>query len=166
MFSLSCFRKKKKINWNERKKELIELCNKYRRKDGYPDCIVPGSGGKDSFYAAHKLKYEFNMNPLTITYSPHIYTTWGWDNFQSWIHSGFDNYLFTPNGKVHRLLTRLAIENIFHPFQPFIMGQMYFPPKLAVQLSIPLVFYGENPTEYGLNLTRTQSPRNLLNTLL
>ena len=89
------------------------------------------------------------MNPLTITYSPHIYTTWGWDNFQSWIHSGFDNYLFTPNGKVHRLLTRLAIENIFHPFQPFIMGQMYFPPKLAVQLSIPLVFYGENPTEYG-----------------
>ena len=72
MFSLSYFRKKK-INWNERKKELIELCNKYRRKDGYPDCIVPGSGGKDSFYAAHKLKYEFNMNPLTITYSHTFY---------------------------------------------------------------------------------------------
>ena len=150
--------KKKKINWNERKKELIELCNKYRRNDGYPDCIVPGSGGKDSFYAAHKLKYEFNMNPLTITYSPHIYTTWGWDNFQSWIHSGFDNYLFTPNGKVHRLLTRLAIENLFHPFQPFIMGQMFFPPKLAVQLSIPLVFYGENPTEYGNKSDEDKKP--------
>ena len=42
-----------------REKELTELCNKYRRSDGYPDCIAPGSGGKDSFYAAHKLKYEW-----------------------------------------------------------------------------------------------------------
>jgi len=41
------------------------------------------------------------------------------------------------------------VEKIFHPFQPFIMGQMYFPPKIAAKLGIPLVFYGENPTEYG-----------------
>ena len=73
----------------------------------------------------------------------------GLENFQSWIQSGFDNYLFQANGKVQRLLTRLALENIFHPFQPFIMGQMYYPPKIASMLDIPLVFYGENPTEYG-----------------
>ena len=85
------------------------------------------------------------MNPLTVTWAPHIYTDWGWKNFQSWIHSGFDNYLFTPNGRIHRLLTRLAVERLFHPFQPFIMGQMYFPPKIALKLGIPLVFYGENP---------------------
>ena len=53
------------------------------------------------------------------------------------IHSGFDNYLFTPNGRVHRLLTRLAVENLFHPFQPFIMGQMYYPPKMAANFNIP-----------------------------
>jgi N-acetyl sugar amidotransferase len=141
--------KKKMIDWTERERELRVLCDRYRRSDGKYDCIVPGSGGKDSFYAAHKLKYEFGMNPLTVTWAPHIYTDWGWKNFQAWMHSGFDNYLFTPNGRVHRLLTRLALEKIFHPFQPFIMGQMYFPPKLAAQLGIPLVFYGENPTEYG-----------------
>jgi hypothetical protein len=67
------------------------------------------------------------------------------------MHAGFDNYLFTPNGRVHRLLTRLALENLFHPFQPFIMGQMYYPPRMAAMLDIPLVFYGENPTEYGNN---------------
>jgi N-acetyl sugar amidotransferase len=111
--------------------------------------VVPGSGGKDSFYAAYKLKHEYGMNPLTVTWAPHIYTDWGWKNFQAWMHAGFDNYLFTPNGRVHRLLTRLALEQMFHPFQPFIMGQMYFPPKIAAQLGIPLVFYGENPTEYG-----------------
>jgi N-acetyl sugar amidotransferase len=70
---------------------------------------VPGSGGKDSFYAAHMLKHEYGMHPLTVTWAPHIYTDWGWKNFQSWIHAGFDNFLCTPNGRVHRLLTRLAV---------------------------------------------------------
>ena len=125
---------KKTIDWPERHRQLTALCDKYRRNDGHYDCLVPGSGGKDSFYAAHKLKYEFGMNPLTVTWAPHIYTDWGWQNFQAWIHAGFDNYLFTPNGRVHRLLTRLAIEKLFHPFQPFIMGQMYFPPRMAVQM--------------------------------
>ena len=141
--------KKQSIDWAARSKELGELCDRYRRDDGGYDCVVPGSGGKDSFYASHKVKYEYGMNPLTVTWAPHIYTDWGWKNFQSWLHAGFDNYLFTPNGRVHRLLTRLALEQMFHPFQPFIMGQMYFPPRIAAQLGIPLVFYGENPTEYG-----------------
>lgn len=141
--------RKAKVDWVARGQMLRELCDRYRRHDGGYDCLVPGSGGKDSFYAAHKLKYEYGMHPLTVTWAPHIYTDWGWKNFQAWIHAGFDNYLFTPNGRVHRLLTRLALEQMFHPFQPFIMGQMYFPPKIAAQLGIPLVFYGENPTEYG-----------------
>jgi N-acetyl sugar amidotransferase len=141
--------RKQKVDWAERERLLRELCDRYRREDGRYDCLVPGSGGKDSFFAAHKLKYTYGMHPLTVTWAPHIYTDWGWRNFQAWIHAGFDNYLFTPNGRVHRLLTRLALERMFHPFQPFIMGQMYFPPKLAAQLGIPLVFYGENPTEYG-----------------
>lgn len=141
--------KKRDIDWASRDAELRELCDRYRRDDGHYDCLVPGSGGKDSFYAAYKLKYEYGMHPLTVTYAPHIYTDWGWKNLQAWIHSGFDNYLFTPNGRVHRLLTRLALEQLFHPFQPFIMGQMYMPPKFAVKFDIPLVFYGENPSEYG-----------------
>ena len=137
------------IDWKERERELIDLCDRYRSKDGAYDCIVPGSGGKDSFYAAHMLKYNYGMRPLTITWAPNIYTPWGWGNFQRWIHAGFDNQLFTPNGRVHRLLTRLAVENLFHPFQPFTMGQKNLPPKLSVLYKIPLVFYGEPGAEYG-----------------
>jgi N-acetyl sugar amidotransferase len=150
--------RKAAIDWGARDRELRQLCDRYRRDDGSYDCLVPGSGGKDSFYAAHKLKYEYGMHPLTVTWAPHIYTDWGWQNFQAWMHSGFDNYLFTPNGRVHRLLTRLALENLFHPFQPFIMGQMYFPPRMAAKLGIPLVFYGENPTEYGNDAKENASP--------
>lgn len=141
--------KKQAIDWAQREKELQALCDEHRRTDGSYDCLVPGSGGKDSFYAAHVLKYKYNMNPLTVTWAPHIYTDWGWRNFQKWIHAGFDNYLCTPNGRVHRLLTRLAVEKLFHPFQPFILGQKSIAPRMALLHDIPLIFYGENEAEYG-----------------
>lgn len=147
------------IDWDDRRHMLEDLCNRYRSADGSYDCLVPGSGGKDSFYAAHRLKYEFGMHPLTVTWSPHIYTDWGWRNFQSWIHAGFDNVLHTPNGRVHRLLTRLAVENLFHPFQPFIIGQKSLAPKVALQHGIRLVFYGENEAEYGNPMIDAETAR-------
>ena len=72
--------KKRKINWLDREKQLKELCKRFRRSDGRYDVIVPGSGGKDSFLVAHELKYKYNMNPLTVTWAPHIYTDIGWEN--------------------------------------------------------------------------------------
>jgi len=147
---------KKNINWEKREKELIKLCNRYRKNDGQYDCIVPGSGGKDSFFAAHQLKYKYGMHPLTITWAPHIYTDWGWENMQSWIHAGLDNVLFTPNGLVHRLLTRLAVDNLFHPFQPFMIGQKALAPKMAILYETPLIFFGENEAEYGNPKADTQ----------
>jgi hypothetical protein len=62
---------------------------------------------------------------------------------------GFDNISFNQNGKVMKLLTRLSIENLFHPFQTFILGQKNLAPKLAAKFGIPLIFYGENEAEYG-----------------
>ena len=62
---------------------------------------------------------------------------------------GFDNYSFRRNGKVMKLLTKLSIENLFHPFQTFILGQKNLAPKFAAKFDIPLIFYGENEAEYG-----------------
>ncbi|MDC3234533.1 N-acetyl sugar amidotransferase [Candidatus Puniceispirillum sp.] len=152
-------RKKESIDWFEREAQLEELCGKYRKNDGSYDCIVPGSGGKDSFYASHILKTKYGMHPLTVTWAPHVYTDWGWKNFQSWIHAGHDNYLMTPNGRVHRLLTRLSTELLFHPFQAFMFGQKSLAPKMAALFDIPLVFYGENEAEYGNPIGDTESAK-------
>ena len=141
--------KNSEVDWSQREQELWELCDRFRSKDGSYDCLVPGSGGKDSFMQSHLLKEKFGMHPLTVTWAPHIYTEWGWKNFQAWLSAGFDNYLHTPNPRTHRLLTRLAVDNLFHPFQPFILGQKAFAPKIAAQFNIPLIFYGENEAEYG-----------------
>lgn len=138
------------VDWAARERELQEVCDRYRSRNGSYDCLVPGSGGKDSVYASHVLKTKYGMHPLTVTWAPHLYTDVGWHNFQGWVHkAGFDNFLFHPDGQVHRKLTALAYKNLLHPFQPFILGQKNYAPKMALRMRIPLVFYGENEAEYG-----------------
>lgn len=141
---------KEGINWQEREKELKDLLDQYRKNDGGYDCLIPGSGGKDSAYQAHVLKYKYGMHPLTCTWPPILYTNYGYENYKNWIEiGGFDNITFKQNGKVMKLLTSLSIENLFHPFQTFILGQKNMAPKLAANFGIDLVFYGENEAEYG-----------------
>ena len=140
---------KDNIDWGMREDELVALLDKHRKNDGSYDCLVPGSGGKDSAYQAHVLKYKYNMNPLTCTWPPILYTDYGLKNWKNWLDSGFDNISFYRNGKVMKLLTRLSIENLLHPFQTFILGQKNLAPKIAAQHGINLVFYGENEAEYG-----------------
>ena len=140
---------KDNIDWGMREEELVTLLDKNRKNDGSYDCLVPGSGGKDSAYQAHVLKYKYNMNPLTCTWPPILYTDYGLKNWKNWLDSGFDNVSFYRNGKVMKLLTRLSIENLLHPFQTFILGQKNLGPKIAAQYGINLVFYGENEAEYG-----------------
>lgn len=141
---------KNSIDWKSREEQLVKLLDKHRKNDGSYDCLVPGSGGKDSAYQAHVLKYKYGMNPLTITWPPILYTDYGYKNFKNWIDiGGFDNVSFNRNGKVMKLLTKLSIENLYHPFQTFILGQKNLGPKLAAKFGINLVFYGENEAEYG-----------------
>ena len=150
---------KKKIDWDQREDELAQLLNRFRRSDGRYDCIVPGSGGKDSGYVSHILKTKYKMNPLTVTWAPHQFTPIGFHNFQSWIGAGLDNFLVTPNGDLHRKLTRLAFLNLMHPFQPFIIGQRNVAPRFSVMMDIPLIFYGENAVEYGNSLADANDPK-------
>lgn len=141
---------KNDINWEEREKELLILLDKHRKSNGEYDCLVPGSGGKDSVYQSHILKYKYGMNPLTCTWPPILYTDYGYQNFKNWIEvGGFDNVTFKPNGQAMKVLTKLGILNLFHPFQTFILGQKNLAPKIAKNFGINLIFYGENEAEYG-----------------
>ena len=148
-----------KIDWKERQSLLKELCEKYRSRNGSYDVVVPGSGGKDSVFTSHILKHKYSMNPLTITWSPHQYTNIGWQNFQQWINAGFSNILLSPNGKLHRLLTKKAFLNLCHPFQPFIIGQKICGPKYAALHKVPFVMYGEHPSEYGDRIDEAFEPK-------
>jgi N-acetyl sugar amidotransferase len=147
------------INWKEREEKLFELLSPYRKNDGSYDVLVPSSGGKDSAFAAHVLKYKYKMNPLAVTWAPNMFTNAGWNNFNNLTRvGGIDSFLYTPNGKLHSYLTRLAFENLGHPFQPFIHGQKVIGPKMAQKFGIKLIMYGENQAEYGNPLEDNKNP--------
>lgn len=136
--------KKTGIDWEGRKSELTALLDRHRSKTGDYDVIVPCSGGKDSAVVAHRLKHEFGMRPLTVTWAPFLYTDIGRRNLDAFVASGFDNVTCTPNGQVHRRLARHCFELLGDPFHAFVLGQMAFPFRMALQSGIKLVFYGEN----------------------
>ena len=141
---------KKKINYKKREKKLLKLLEKHRGKHGEFDCIVPSSGGKDSCYAAHILKAKYGMSPLTVTWPPNLYTTYGYENFKNLLKVGkLSNISAKRNDNLMRLLTRLAVINLMHPFQPFMLGQKIYPIRVAIKMKIPLIFYGENEAEHG-----------------
>lgn len=152
--------KKNSINWTDREKELVTLLDKHRRDDGEYDVLVPCSGGKDAGYIVHELKHKYGMNPLSVTWAPHIYTDIGWQNLHNMTRIGdVANVLGTPSGKVHRKLTKLSFEILGDPFQPFIYGQTNYPLQVAVQHGISLIMYGENgEVEYGGDMKNAFKP--------
>ena len=143
-----------------REKELKDLLDKHRKSNGEYDVVVPSSGGKDSGMIAHRLKYEYNMNPLTITWAPIIYTDIGIQNIHNMSRVGnLANEIGTPPGDIHRILTRLSCDILGDPFQPFIYGQINYPLQAAIRYQIPLVMYGENgEVEYGGDMKNVNSP--------
>ena len=71
-----------KIDWKERERELKYFCEKYKNFKGQYNCLIGGSGGKDSAFQSHILKYKYGMRPLTVTWSPspYLYTDIGMES--------------------------------------------------------------------------------------
>jgi len=150
--------KNNKINWNDREKELLDLCDKFRKNNGEFDVLVPGSGGKDSILVAHQLKNKYKMNPLLCSWSPTMITEIGKKNLKAWIDIGFKIEFNKVNKELHRILTKLSFLNLCHPFQPFIIEQKNFAPKIAQKKNIQLVMFGEHDAEFGSDLERWDKP--------
>jgi N-acetyl sugar amidotransferase len=143
-------KKHNQFDWAARWRELEELADQVRSKDGSFDVIVPCSGGKDGSFVAHTLKTKLGLTPLTVTWAPLRPTQRGRDNLDMFVQSGFNHIMGTPNPEVTRRLTRDSLNQLGDPFQPFIYGQTNFPMKVAVDYGISLIMYGENgEVEYG-----------------
>ncbi|MFL2541242.1 MAG: HisA/HisF-related TIM barrel protein, partial [Candidatus Latescibacterota bacterium] len=67
--------------WDERLEQLCKAIEdgSRRNKSSY-DCIIPVSGGKDSYFQVHTIKRKLGYNPLLVTYHGNNYTTVGWRN--------------------------------------------------------------------------------------
>ena len=134
------------VDWKERFEELKSLCKRYRRQDGYYDCIVAVSGGKDSHFLTYMMKERMGMNPLLVCVAdPFTPTAAGVHNLRNLGESfGCDNVVFNMSIDLFRRVTRIAFEELGEPLR-FIEAAIYtIPLKYAVAFNIPLIVYGEN----------------------
>ena len=154
------YEQRRTINWEERRKELTDLCEKYKREDGYYDCLIPVSGGKDSHFLVYTLKEKMGMNPLLITVGdPFTKTEAGLKNFRNLGDIfGCDHILFNLSIDLFRRVTRIAFEEFGEPLR-FIEAAIYTVPlKMAIKFGIPLVVFGENSAyEYGTTYKESYS---------
>lgn len=138
------------INWEERKVELMQVLERFRNKNSTNyDCIVPVSGGKDSTYQAVKL-LDWGMNPLCITSTTCMLTDIGRTNIENLKNLGIDYIEYSTNPKVRHKINRLGLRQIGDISWPEHLTIFTIPVRMAVQMNIPLLVWGENSqNEYG-----------------
>lgn len=141
-----------KIDYNSRKDFLKKLCDEHRKDDGSYDCIIPVSGGKDSFFQAFAMKYEFKMHPLLVCVTdPFTHTPEGQHNYEQ-IAKSFQCDTITARLDPTRI-ARSSLQTLinFGSTNWEIDKAIYaWPLQIAINQGIKLVVYGENVSwEYG-----------------
>ncbi|WP_460139922.1 N-acetyl sugar amidotransferase [Pseudomonas sp. S2_E01] len=143
------FEKRKEVDWDQRKSELMTLLEKYRRHGSNWDCIVPVSGGKDSTYQVIRM-LQLGLNPLCVTSTTCDQSENGRRNIQNLQRLGVDHVQFSPNPLVRAKLNRIGLTEVGDISWPEHVGIFTIPVRAAVQYNVPLIVWGENSqNEYG-----------------
>lgn len=134
--------------WIKREKIFQELLNT-NKNDSYYDCIVPVSGGKDSYYQTHVICKKYNLKPLLVTYDGNNWLPEGEYN-RNQLKNKFDidHIMWSPSVDVLKKLNRLAFNKIGDMNWHDHCGIVTAPIIMAVRFKIPLIIWGE--TEWDI----------------
>lgn len=144
------YEQREQIDWDGRQAELIQILEKYRRKDGSNwDCVVPVSGGKDSTYQVVRM-LQLGLNPLCVTSSTCDLSDLGRINIENLKRLGVDCIEVSPNPIIRAKLNRIGLTQVGDISWPEHVGIFTIPVRAAVQFKVPLIVWGENSqNEYG-----------------
>lgn len=145
---------RERTDWDARGQEFHDVVGNAvaeanRRQTPY-DCVLAWSGGKDSTAIALRLKNEFGLRVLLVTFNQLLPTAEGRRNRCALIEHGFDSILVEPNAEVSRALSRFFFESRGDPKLHWNAGVHAYPVRIARDMGIPVVFFAENgEAEYG-----------------
>lgn len=131
--------------WEVRKNRFEQLVNQMKSSNtGNYDCVVPVSGGKDSYYQTHKIVEEYGLKPLLITYHGNNYLPEG-DKNRDRMREVFDadHIVMGPSVKVLKKLNVLGFKLMGDMNWHAHCGIFTYPNQMAVNLKIPFVIWGE-----------------------
>jgi N-acetyl sugar amidotransferase len=135
---------KDQLDWNDRASKLAGILENYRsRSSKNYDCIIPVSGGRDSFFIVHTIKNIFGMNPLLVTYNKQYNTAVGVRNLANLrIRFDCDIMTLTVNPETVKNITRSTLRRFGSMYWHCLAGQTVYPVQIAVKFKIPLIIWG------------------------
>ncbi len=137
------------IDWAARVAAFEQVAVHARSSTREYDCIIPVSGGKDSFWQVVTC-LEYGLKPLCVTWLPPSRTEIGRRNLENLIALGVDHIGYRINPEVEKRFVLKAYERLGSTAIPMHQAIFSIPLRLAVRLGIPLVVWGENSAfEYG-----------------
>lgn len=135
---------KDQLDWQEREQRLSHILAGYRgRTRGRHDCIIPISGGRDSFFIVHLACKVYGLNPLLVVYNRHYNSRAGIYNIARLrTVFGCDIYTLTlaPSLVKKYMRATLHARGSFH--WAALAGHTAFPVQMAVRTGIPLIIWG------------------------
>lgn len=141
------------INWTDRGKKFRQIlaAAKARTPETY-NCIVPISGGKDSVFQLHVLVNIYKMKVLAVTFNHNWYSETGKYNLQNALERfNVDHIMYTPNRALVNKLAKHSLYKIGDSCWHCHAGVGSFPLWIAVKFKIPLLIWGDPPSEYGVS---------------
>lgn len=132
--------------WAKRKLRFDRLMSEAldRSKGSQYDCLIPVSGGKDSYYQAHVIAKEYSLKPLLVTYHGNNYLPEGDYNRDRMRHVfDADHLVFGPSVEVLKKLNRLCFRRMGDMNWHAHCGIFTYPIVAAVKFNIPLIIWGE-----------------------
>lgn len=137
------------IDWSKREKTLKKILSDAKKKSGNNyDCILPISGGKDSFFQAHILTKIYNVKPLAVTFNHNWYSETGFYNLQLCLEKfNLDHIQFTPARNLVAKTAKESLKKIGDSCWHCHSGVGAFPIQVATKFNIPLLIWGENVSE-------------------
>tara|TARA_A100001388_G_C28772128_1_gene504570 strand:+ start:736 stop:2781 length:2046 start_codon:yes stop_codon:yes gene_type:complete len=128
-----------------RKKKLLDIIYETKNESNDYDCIIPVSGGKDSYYQTHYVTKILGLRPLLVTYNGNNFSDVGMDNLMRMKEVfNCDHIIFQPSVGILKKLNKLAFIAMGDMNWHNHVGIATIPSRLAVQFKIPLIFQGEH----------------------
>lgn len=135
---------KDRLDWSARWRLLESLVAPYRSASGENyDCIVPVTGGNDSYFIVHLVKERLGLNPLLVHYNKYFNTALGIRNLANLrIRFNCDILSQNVNPESVKKITRASLRQIGSMYWPCLAGQTVFPVRTAVRYGVPLIIWG------------------------
>ena len=132
------------LDWDARWERLKAIVEPYRNAGGRNyDCIVPVSGGQDSYYIVWVVKERLGLNPLLVTYNKYFNTPLGIRNLANLrIRLNCDILYQNVNPVAVKNITRETLRQFGSIYWPILAGQTVFPVQTAVRFRVPLIIWG------------------------